>query len=85
MYEDFPKRESIKGRKREYGKKHIKKYFARIHRSPSAIRSGRIVANFKRKRSKRQVRCTMCTPWRWLGNHKERHKAKDRLTKQDYE
>ena len=32
MYEDFPKRESIKGRKREYGKKHIKKYFARIHR-----------------------------------------------------
>ena len=32
VYEDFPKRESIKGRKREYGKKHIKKYFARIHR-----------------------------------------------------
>jgi hypothetical protein len=27
------------------------------------------MANFKRKKSKRSVRCTLCTPLRWLGNN----------------
>lgn len=26
------------------------------------------MANFKRKRSRKQVRCTLCTPHRWKGN-----------------
>lgn len=30
------------------------------------------MANHKRTRSKRVVRCTLCTPWRWLGNGKQR-------------
>jgi len=28
--------------------------------------------NHKRKKSKRSVRCTICTPHRWKGNSKER-------------
>jgi uncharacterized protein with PIN domain len=28
--------------------------------------------NFKRKRSHKQVKCTMCTKYSWMGNHKER-------------
>lgn len=36
------------------------------------------MANFKRKRSRRQIRCSMCTPYRWLGNTKERIKHRDR-------
>ena len=39
------------------------------------------MANFKRRRSKRSVRCTLCTPYRWMGNTKERVKAKDRSAK----
>ena len=35
------------------------------------------MANFKRKRCRRQVRCTMCTPCRWKGNGKDRFKVKD--------
>lgn len=27
--------------------------------------------NYKRKKSKRQVRCTLCTKYRWFGNSKE--------------
>jgi len=27
---------------------------------------------FKRKKCRRSVRCTMCTPDRWKGNHKDR-------------
>ena len=27
---------------------------------------------FKRKKSKRSVKCTICTSWRWLGNSKQR-------------
>ncbi len=34
--------------------------------------------NFKRKKSKKVVRCTLCTPHRWLGNHKERRPGKER-------
>jgi hypothetical protein len=28
--------------------------------------------NYKRKKSRRSVHCTLCTPHRWMGNHKER-------------
>jgi hypothetical protein len=28
--------------------------------------------NHKRKTTKRRVRCTICTPYRWLGNNKGR-------------
>lgn len=28
------------------------------------------MANFKRKRTSRQVRCTICTANKWLGNNK---------------
>lgn len=32
--------------------------------------------NFKRTKTKRNVKCTMCTSHRWLGNNKSRFKAK---------
>jgi hypothetical protein len=32
------------------------------------------MANFKRKKSKRIVRCTLCTPHRWQGNGRNRFK-----------
>jgi hypothetical protein len=43
------------------------------------------VANFKRKRCRRQVRCTLCTADRWKGNGKDRFKAKNsqRVLKKD--
>lgn len=34
--------------------------------------------NHKRKKTRRQVRCTLCTPYRWLGNNKERVKHRDK-------
>lgn len=36
------------------------------------------MANFKRKKCKRQVRCTMCTDNRWKGNRKDRRPAKEK-------
>lgn len=33
------------------------------------------MANFKRKKTKRSVRCTLCTPLKWLGNNKGRKPA----------
>ena len=33
------------------------------------------MANFKRGKTKRRVRCTLCTPVKWLGNNKGRKKA----------
>jgi hypothetical protein len=33
--------------------------------------------NHKRKKSKRNVKCTLCTPHRWKGNSSERFKAKE--------
>lgn len=36
------------------------------------------MANFKRKKSRRSIRCSICTPYRWLGNHKERTKFRDK-------
>jgi hypothetical protein len=35
------------------------------------------MANFKRGKSRRRVRCTLCTPNRWKGNRKGRLKPKD--------
>lgn len=32
--------------------------------------------NHKRRKTKRQVRCTLCTKYRWLGNNKGRRKPK---------
>lgn len=32
----------------------------------------------KRKKSKRQVRCMICTTYRWMGNTKERRPVRDR-------
>ncbi len=37
----------------------------------------------KMHKPRKQVRCTLCTPWRWMGNAKDRFKRKDRLTKYD--
>ena len=36
------------------------------------------MANFKRKKSKRSVKCTMCTQFRWMGNGKNRRPAKEK-------
>lgn len=33
------------------------------------------MANFKRQKTKRRVRCTLCTSYRWMGNNKGRRKA----------
>lgn len=30
------------------------------------------MANFKRPKTKRRVRCTMCTTYKWMGNNKGR-------------
>lgn len=35
------------------------------------------MANFKRQKTRRRVRCTLCTPHRWEGNSKRRLKMKD--------
>jgi hypothetical protein len=34
------------------------------------------MANFKRRRCKRQVRCTICTTHRWRGNGNQRWSGK---------
>ena len=33
--------------------------------------------NFKRKKTKRRVKCTMCTQFRWMGNSKSRKRISD--------
>lgn len=38
--------------------------------------------NFKRKKSKRSPRCTMCTKYSWWGNHKERRPVRDHAARQ---
>lgn len=35
------------------------------------------MANHKRKKSKRTVKCTLCTKHRWFGNAKGRFKPKE--------
>lgn len=39
------------------------------------------MANHKRKKTKRSVKCTMCTQHRWMGNAKGRDKAKNESKK----
>ena len=39
------------------------------------------MANHKRKKSKRSVKCTLCTPHRWMGTTKGRSKAKEEVKK----
>lgn len=33
--------------------------------------------NFKRKKCKRSIRCSMCTQYRWMGNAKEHKRVSD--------
>ena len=37
------------------------------------------MANFKRGKPRRQVRCTLCTQHRWKGNSTDRHKKQTRM------
>jgi hypothetical protein len=37
------------------------------------------MANFRRKRCRKQVRCTLCTPYRHLGNTGARFKERETL------
>ncbi len=39
----------------------------------------------KRRKSRRNVRCALCTTHRWLGNSKGRLKAKDQALIKDHE
>jgi len=41
------------------------------------------MANFKRKKCRRQVRCTLCTDVRWRGNSSRRHKGQLRRPRND--
>lgn len=41
------------------------------------------MSHHKRKKSKRNVRCTICTTWRWMGNGKERRPFRDRKAAQE--
>jgi hypothetical protein len=36
------------------------------------------MAHYKRKKSRRVVRCTLCTPHRWLGNSRRRSNKQPR-------
>lgn len=37
--------------------------------------------NFKRKKTKRQVRCTLCTADRWKGNAKDRRPDREKAAR----
>ena len=39
------------------------------------------MANYKRSKTKRNVRCTLCTSYRWFGNGKGRFKAREEYAK----
>jgi hypothetical protein len=39
------------------------------------------IMNHKRRKSRRSIRCTLCTPHRWRGNSKGRFKAKDHFAR----
>lgn len=43
------------------------------------------MANFKRKKPKRNVKCTICTPHRWMGNSRDRFKHKDYRRGRDFD
>ena len=38
--------------------------------------------NFKRQKTRRRVRCTLCTPHLWRGNHKGRFKERETLDRE---
>lgn len=40
------------------------------------------MANFRRHKPRKQVRCTLCTPYRHLGNTKARFKGREELERQ---
>jgi hypothetical protein len=37
------------------------------------------MANFRKRHTRRHVKCTLCTPYKWMGNAKEKTKPKYRL------
>ena len=39
--------------------------------------------HYKRPKTKRRVRCTLCTPHRWQGNNRNRFKAKEESLSRD--
>jgi hypothetical protein len=39
--------------------------------------------HYKRPKTKRRVRCTLCTPHRWQGNNKNRFKTKEEAASRD--
>lgn len=39
--------------------------------------------NFKKRKTKRNVRCTLCTPNKWKGNNAGRFKSKEEYTKKE--
>lgn len=41
--------------------------------------------HFRRKKTKRSVRCTMCTKYRWMGNTAEKRRVSDRRKLQNVE
>jgi len=41
------------------------------------------MAKFKRKKSRRSIRCSCCTPYRWRGNGKGRFKPKEEAIRRD--
>lgn len=40
------------------------------------------MSNFKRKKCKRSVRCTLCTKYRWMGNKKDKKRISDQRQEQ---
>ncbi len=36
------------------------------------------------QKRRKQVRCTLCTPHRWLGNGKERFKGNERAARREH-
>lgn len=43
------------------------------------------MANFKRAKTRRRVKCTICTPHKWMGNHTGRFSYKDEFEKKQFE
>ncbi len=41
------------------------------------------MSRHRRKRCRRKVRCALCTPYRWMGNSKERRPLRDRKMLRD--
>lgn len=43
------------------------------------------MANYKRKKSRKTIRCRICTPDRWKGNSKDRFKHQDYRRGRDFD